>query len=100
MWVRHASSTVVMVGAVSMHPFRVEECAKLPRRAVALLYDRTGRPFRSTAAIQERLRDLMLHPAVQEALADLVARELIAEGTSFTFTACARTPAATSWSRG
>ena len=71
--------------AVPMHSFWTDELAKLPRKAVTLLYDRTGRPFRSTAAIQERLRDLMDKPAVAQVLEDLVARETIAEGTSFTF---------------
>ncbi len=45
--------------AVPMHPFWVEEMSKLPRRAVTILYDRTGRPFKSTKALQERIRDLL-----------------------------------------
>lgn len=71
--------------AVPMHPLWLEELAKLPRRSVTLLYERTGAPFRTTAAIQERLRALMDKPAVQEVLADLQAREVIAEGSRFTF---------------
>jgi integrase len=71
--------------AVPMHGFWTEELAKLPRKAVTLLYDRTGRPFTSTSALQERLRDLMAKPAVQEVHADLVAREVISEGDTFTF---------------
>lgn len=71
--------------AVPMHPFWIEELAKLPRRSVTLLYERTGAPFKTTGAIQERLRALMEKPAVQEMLADLVAREMVAEGGSFTF---------------
>lgn len=71
--------------AVPMHPFWLEELAKLPRRSVTLLYERTGAPFKTTAAIQERLRALMAKPAVQEVLADLVAREMIGEGDTFTF---------------
>jgi integrase len=71
--------------AVPMHPFWIEELGKLPRRSVTLLYERTGAPFKTTAAIQERLRALMTKPAVQEVLADLTARDTIAEGASFTF---------------
>ncbi len=42
-------------------------------------------PFKTTAAIQERLRSLMAITAVQEVHADLVARELIGEEATFTF---------------
>lgn len=45
--------------AVPMHPFWKEELARHPRRAVTLLYDRTGRPFGSTGAIQAMIRRLM-----------------------------------------
>lgn len=71
--------------AVPMHPFWIEELAKLPRRSVTLLYERTGAPFKTTAALQERLRALMDKEAVKQVLADLVARESVAEGTRFTF---------------
>ena len=71
--------------AVPMHPYWIEELAKLPRRSVTLLYERTGAPFATTAAIQERLRALMAKDEVQEVHADLVAREVIAEGSRFTF---------------
>jgi integrase len=71
--------------AIPMHPFWIEELAKLPRRAVTLLYERTGAPFKTTAALQERLRALMAKPEVQEVHADLVAREMIAEDATFTF---------------
>ena len=71
--------------AIPMHPFWLEELAKLPRRSVTLLYERTGAPFKSTGAVQERLRALMDKPAVREVLTDLTARETIAEGASFTF---------------
>lgn len=71
--------------AIPMHPLWLEELGKLPRRSVTLLYERTGAPFKTTAAVQERLRALMAKPAVQEVLADLVAREVIAEGATFTF---------------
>ncbi|WP_294353377.1 tyrosine-type recombinase/integrase [uncultured Sphingomonas sp.] len=71
--------------AVPMHPFWVEELAKLPRKSVTLLYERTGAPFQSTGAIQERLRALMAKDAVQSVHADLIAREMISEGATFTF---------------
>lgn len=71
--------------AVPMHPYWVEELAKLPRKSVTLLYERSGRPFNTTGAIQERLRNLMSDPAVQEVIADLVARRTITEGMTFSF---------------
>lgn len=45
--------------AVPMHPLWLEELARHERKAVTLLYDRTGRPFKTTGALQERIRDLM-----------------------------------------
>lgn len=71
--------------AIPMHPFWLDELAKLPRRAVTLLYDRYGTPFGTTGAVQSRMRDLMAHEAVQQVIADLVARETVSEGTSFVF---------------
>jgi hypothetical protein len=47
--------------------------------------DRIGAPFKTTAALQERLRALMAKPEVREVHADLVARETIAEHATFTF---------------
>lgn len=71
--------------ALPMHPFWLEELAKLPRSSVTLLYERSGAPFKTTGAIQERLRSLMDQEPVKQVLADLVAREMIKEGTKFTF---------------
>ncbi|QAY77891.1 tyrosine-type recombinase/integrase [Sphingosinicella sp. BN140058] len=71
--------------AIPMHPFWLEELARLPRSAVTLLYDRSGKPFGTTGAIQARLRDLMEHEEVREVLEDLVAADVIPEGTTFTF---------------
>lgn len=71
--------------AVPMHQFWIDELAKLPRRSVTLLYERTGAPFKTTGAVQERLRALMASDAVREVHADLVARETIAEDARFTF---------------
>ncbi len=71
--------------AVPMHPFWQDELRRLPRRSVTLLYERTGAPFKSTGAIQERLRALMAQPPVREVLLDLTAREVIAAGATFTF---------------
>lgn len=45
--------------AVPMHPMLLAEIARLPRRAVTILYERSGRPFQTTGALQARLRDLM-----------------------------------------
>ncbi|HEX8415014.1 MAG TPA: hypothetical protein VF637_14175 [Sphingomicrobium sp.] len=71
--------------AIPMHPFWLEELARLPRRSITLLYERSGAPVKTTAALQERFRALMSKPEVQEIHADLVAREMIAEGLPFTF---------------
>lgn len=76
---------VIKEVAVPMHPLWVDELAKLPRKSVTLLYERTGAPFKTTAALQERLRALMAKPEVKEVLADLVARETIAPDAKFTF---------------
>lgn len=45
--------------AVPMHPLWLAELAKHERKAVTLLYDRSGQPFKNTSALQERIRDLM-----------------------------------------
>jgi integrase len=71
--------------AVPMHPMWIEELARLPRRSVTLLYDRHGKPFGTTGAVQSRMRDLMAMPPVQEVIADLVARETISGGQAFVF---------------
>lgn len=71
--------------AIPMHPFWTKELARLPRKSVTLLYDRFGKPFGTTGAVQARMRDLMATKEVQEVLADLTAREMIAEGQTFVF---------------
>lgn len=45
--------------AVPVHPMWREEIAKVERKAVTLLYDRSGKPFSGTDRIQERVRRLM-----------------------------------------
>jgi integrase len=45
--------------AIPVHPWWREEIAKVERKAVTVLYDRTGKPFRSEEAIQAQLRRLM-----------------------------------------
>lgn len=45
--------------ALPMHPLWLAEIAKAPRRALTILYDRSGRPFGTTGALQARLRRLM-----------------------------------------
>ena len=71
--------------AIPMHQFWLEELARLPRKSVTLLYERSGAPFKTTGAIQARLRDLMASEPVREIHADLVARELISEDQRFSF---------------
>jgi hypothetical protein len=71
--------------AIPMHSFWLDELAKLKQRSVTLLYERSGVPFKTTGAIQARLRDLMATKAVREVHADLVARELIDENQAFSF---------------
>lgn len=44
---------------IPMHPLWLVEIDKLPRKAVTLLYDRSGKPFSGTDAVQERVRRLM-----------------------------------------
>lgn len=46
--------------SVPMHSLLLDEIAKVPRRALTILYDRSGNPFQSTGTLQARLRDLML----------------------------------------
>lgn len=55
------------------------------RKSMTLVYDRTGKPFGTIGAVQARIRDLMEDEEVQQVLADLVAREMIAEGQTFVF---------------
>jgi integrase len=45
--------------AVPMHPLWLAEIAKVPRKAVTILYDRSGKPFASRRTLGERIRDLM-----------------------------------------
>jgi integrase len=45
--------------AIPMHPFWLEEIDRVPRIGQTLIYDRTGKPFSSPKAIQERMRRLM-----------------------------------------
>lgn len=46
--------------AVPVHPLWIEEIARVPRKAVTILYDRSGKPFASRRTLGERVRDLML----------------------------------------
>lgn len=50
--------------AVPMHPLWLEEIARVPRKAVTILYDRSGKPFASRRTLGERVRDLMI--AIEE----------------------------------
>lgn len=71
--------------AFPMHPLWLSELAKVPRRAVTLLYDRTGKPFKDGGALRDRMQDLMAKEPVKSVLADLVAREVVREGQFFSF---------------
>lgn len=44
---------------IPMHALWLAEIAKVPRKSVTLLYDRSGKPFTGTDRIQEQLRRLM-----------------------------------------
>lgn len=44
---------------VPMHPVWLEELARVPRKAVTLLYDRSGKPFADPDVLQDRIRALM-----------------------------------------
>lgn len=46
--------------AIPVHPLLTAEIAKLSRKAVTVLYDRSGRPFSSRKTLSERIRDLMV----------------------------------------
>lgn len=46
--------------AVPMHHLWLAEIRKVPRKAVTLLYDRSGKPFSETDILQERVKRLML----------------------------------------
>lgn len=45
--------------AVPMHPLWLTELGNIERKAVTILYDRQGKPFKSPRAIEERVRDLL-----------------------------------------
>ncbi|WP_244552312.1 hypothetical protein [Allosphingosinicella indica] len=45
--------------AVPMHPLWLAEIAKLPKKSVTLLYDRSGKPFADTDRLQASIRRLM-----------------------------------------
>lgn len=57
MELRHKKTDVYAV--VPMHGLWLDELAKHPRRAVTLLYDRSGKPFSDPEPIQARIRRLM-----------------------------------------
>lgn len=44
---------------VPVHPVWMVELGKVPRRAVTLLYDRSGKPFDDPDELQDRVRELM-----------------------------------------
>lgn len=62
------------VASVPVHPMWAEEIERIPRRAVTLLYDRTGKPFASAEPLQSSLRRLMAAGAVRAAVAEAASR--------------------------
>lgn len=72
-------------GAIQIGDRNVERAAALHDRVGISGQRQPGASFKTTAAIQERLRALMDRPAVREVHADLVAREVIGEDSRFTF---------------
>ncbi len=71
--------------SVPLHQGLLDELKKLPKRAPTLIYERTGRPFGTTGAIQSRIRDLMAMPSVRAVLNDLRARRVIGSKDRFVF---------------
>jgi integrase len=70
--------------AIPMHPLWQAELARLPRKSVTLLYDRTGRPFQSVETLRERLNDVLKQPAVASAIATAVAAAELQPGRKLT----------------
>lgn len=52
--------------AIPVHPLLTTEIAKLERKAVTVLYDRSGKPFSSRKTLSERIRDLMKSIGAEE----------------------------------
>lgn len=71
--------------SIPVHPLLWDELARLPRKSVTLAYDRSGKPFGTTGAVQSRIRDLMAQPEVEAVVEDLIARESVPPGTTFVF---------------
>lgn len=55
--------------AIPMHPLWLAEIAKVERKAMTILYDRSGQPFQSVATLRERINDVLAKPAVAAAIA-------------------------------
>lgn len=68
--------------AFPMHPIWIAEIDALPRRAVTILYDRFGRPFKLLATLRERINDALLHPQVVAEIEAAYEREELPAGAS------------------
>lgn len=64
----HRAGKTGVASAMPMHPLWLEEIDRIPKRAVTLLYDRSGRPFRDPKPIQSVIRRLMQHRDVRAAI--------------------------------
>jgi hypothetical protein len=79
-WFRDGFCTVERQGktgvtaSVPVHPMWSAEIDRLPKRALTLLYDRSGKPFSSPEPLQAALRRLMTHEDVRAAIAEAASR--------------------------
>jgi len=72
-------------GAVPVHPVWQAEIAKVAKKAVTLLYDRSGKPFASVEPIQAAMRRLMQEPKVRAAIAAAASRGECKDDATFVF---------------
>lgn len=70
---------------IPMHPMWVAEIDAQPGDGESILVSRFGRPYASTDAIQDQMRELMATDAIVQLLADLRRRRVIGEKDKFTF---------------
>jgi len=71
--------------AIPMHPLWQAEIAKHPKKAVTILYDRSGKPFGDDATLRERINDMMAQPPVQRAVAESISAGDCPPDAKFTF---------------
>lgn len=77
--------------AIPMHPIWQAEIAKIDAmlegkpRAMTILQDRGGKPFKEDATLRERINDMMAKPAVQAAIVEAIAAGECPPDAKFTF---------------